>query len=153
MIWNKNEKKNEIGMIGQDKNGNYVENIVEKIDKNVESKSKSNNSNNNISPNKVKKTKNKLFSMYNTHTNIRTKQKPKIKHSPRNLQLKAKMKREKSNHKYSILLEDFMKKKKIKALNKPSLNYSHNNRIENKNCLFVGDIRIIKTIKMPKEKT
>jgi len=37
MIWNKNEKKNEIGMIGQDKNGNYVENIVEKIDKNVES--------------------------------------------------------------------------------------------------------------------
>ena len=34
--------------------------------------------------------------------------------------------------------------KKIKALNKPSLNYSLNNRIENKNCLFVGDIRIIK---------
>ena len=56
--------------------------------------------------------------MYNTHTNIRTKQKPKIKHSPRNLQLKAKMKREKSNHKYSILLEDFMKKKKINSKNK-----------------------------------
>ena len=84
----------------------------------IKSKSKSNNSNNNISPNKVKKTKNKLFSMYNTHTNIRTKQKPKIKHSPRNLQLKAKMKREKSNHKYSILLEDFMKKKKINSKNK-----------------------------------
>ena len=62
--------------------------------------------------------KNKLKSMYNTHTNIRTKQKSKIKHSPNNLQTKTKIHRDKSNHKYSILLEDFLNKKKINSKRK-----------------------------------
>ena len=56
--------------------------------------------------------------MYNTHTNIRTKKKPKIKYCA-NLQIKTKVNNaDKSNHKYSILLEDFINRKKINSKKK-----------------------------------
>ena len=89
----------------------------------VKSKSKITNYSNifnelNNSPGKIKKTKNKIFSMYNTHTNIRTKKKPKIKYSS-NLQVKTRVNNaDKSNHKYSILLEDFINKKRNDSKNK-----------------------------------
>ena len=89
----------------------------------VKSKSKTNYSklfceNFNNSPSKIKKYKNKIFSIYNTHTNIRTKKKPKIKYST-NLQMKTKASNgDKSNYKYSILLEDFINKKKNNSKNK-----------------------------------
>ena len=88
----------------------------------VKSKSKTNYSNLfnelNNSPSKIKKSKNKIFSMYNTHTNIRTKKKPKIKYTS-NLQIKTKLNNaDKSNHKYSILLEDFINRKKKNSRNK-----------------------------------
>ena len=76
------------------------------------------NENFNNSPNKIKKSKNKIFSMYNTHTNIRTKQKNKIKYSS-NLQIKTKNNNiDKSNYKYSILLEDFINRKKSNSKKK-----------------------------------
>ena len=50
--------------------------------------------------------------MYNTHTNIRTKKKNKIKYSS-NLQIKTKINNfDKSNYKYSMLLDDFINRKK-----------------------------------------
>ena len=90
----------------------------------VKSKSKTNYSKlfsdnfNSNSPSKNKKSKNKIFSMYNTHTNIRTKKKAKIKYSS-NLQIKTKINNgDKSNYKYSILLEDFLNKRKNNSKNK-----------------------------------
>ena len=88
----------------------------------VKSKSKINYSNNfneiNNSPSKIKKAKNKIFSMFNTHTNIRTKKKPKIKYSSY-LQVKTKVNyADKSNHKCSILLEDYINKKRNNSKNK-----------------------------------
>ena len=88
----------------------------------VKSKSKINYSNVfneiNNSPSKIKKAKNKIFSMFNTHTNIRTKKKPKIKYSSY-LQVKTKVNyADKSNHKCSILLEDYINKKRNNSKNK-----------------------------------
>ena len=102
--------------------GNKQKGSHSKNSNQVKSKSKTNYSNifneNSKSPNKIKKTKNKLFSMYNTHTNIRTKKKPKIKYCA-NLQIKTKVNNaDKSNHKYSILLEDFINRKKINSKKK-----------------------------------
>ena len=102
---------------------NKVKESHSKSSNKVKSKSKTKyskiiNENNNNSPGKIKKTKNKLFFMYNTHTNIRTKKKPKIKYSS-NLQIKTKANNaDRSNYKYSILLEDFINKKKNNSKNK-----------------------------------
>ena len=82
----------------------------------------------NNSPGKIKKSKNKLFSIYNTHTNIHTKKKPKIKYNS-NLQIKTKLSNaDKSNHKYSILLEDFINKKKKNSRNKYETSKASSNK-------------------------
>ena len=96
---------------------NKVKESHSKSSNKVKSRSKINyskifNENFNNSPGKIKKTKNKIFSMYNTHTNIRTKKKNKIKYSS-NLQIKTKINNfDKSNNKYSMLLDDFINRKK-----------------------------------------
>jgi len=109
------------------RNGYYKNRIKESHSKSsnkVKNKSKKNysklfNENFNNSPSKIKKSKNKVICKYNTHTNIRSKKKPKIKYSS-NLQKKSSKnsKGDKSNYKYSILLEDFINKKKNNSKNR-----------------------------------
>ena len=108
------------------RNGYFKNRIKESHSKSsnkVKNKSKTNYSklfkeNFNNSPSKIKKSKNKMICKYNTHTNIRSKKKPKIKYSS-NLQKKNKVSiGDKSNYKYSILLEDFINKKKNNSKNK-----------------------------------
>ena len=69
----------------------------------------------NNSPGKIKKTRNKIISIYKTNTNTKNKKKAKIKHS---IQNKNKNNEEKSNKKISILLEDFIGNKNTKINNK-----------------------------------
>ena len=63
----------------------------------------------NNSPKKIQKTRNKIISVFNTHTNIRNKNKSKIKHSIK-IQSRSRNNDDK-NRKISILLEDFISSK------------------------------------------
>ena len=92
----------------------------------VKQKNKTNISNNilykdifNNSPKKLKKTRNKIISVFKTHTNIRNKNKSKIKHSIQ-MQSTSRNNDDKSNKKISILLEDY-------------INSRNNNNIKNQN--------------------
>ena len=81
-----------------------------------------------------------MICKYNTHTNIRTKKKPKIKYSS-NLQKKNKVSTgDKSNYKYSILLEDFINKKKNNSKNK----YETSKASSIKNYLNLNQLNTIK---------
>ena len=90
----------------------------------------------NNSPKKRNKTRNKLISVYNTHTNIHNKNRQKIKYSKKNQKLSksksksksgSKNKGEKSIKKKSLLLDDFMN---IKNNNKIQFNTSRTNDIK-----------------------
>lgn len=97
----------------------------------------------NNSPGKINKTRNKIISVYNTHTNIQNKKKTKIKYSFNNLnKIRSKSKsksksnssrsrnnKERSNKNIYILLEDFIMAKNNK--DRVQINTSRTNDLKN----------------------
>ena len=84
----------------------------------------------NYSPGKIPKTRNKIISIFNTHTNIHNQKKSKIKQS---IKIQNKNSKDKSNRKISILLEDFISSKNynIKNNNKTSRANNIKNYLKN----------------------
>ena len=84
----------------------------------------------NNSPKKIRKTRNKIISVFNTHTNIRNKNKSKIKHSIKIQDKSRNNNEDKSNKKISILLEDYIGSKN-NNISKHQYNTSRTNNIKN----------------------
>ena len=78
----------------------------------------------NNSPGKYLKTKKKLISIFNTHTNILNKKKSKIKHS---IKIQNQNQIEKTNNKRTILLEDFIINKNNNLKNQCKTSRINNN--------------------------
>ena len=84
----------------------------------------------NNSPKKIRKTRNKIISVLNTHTNIINKNKSKIKHSIKTHKKTRNIYEDKSNKKISILLEDFTNSKNNNT-SRNQFNTSKTNNLNN----------------------